>query len=172
MTRMEKEAEIAQLSDEREMLIRQTIAAWKLQNRKLNSLLNKLSSEELLATVAPNRNRGIYILGHLIAFNDMMLPLLGFQERLYPELDDLFVCCADGASEHYPSANTLKAYWYHVNEKLSTNMNVFPISDWFVQPGNDKAIGLKRNPLYNKYSVLISRTTHLSYHIGQLILLF
>ena len=169
---MEKDAEIARLSGEMEILIRQTIAAWQLQNRKLNALLNKLSSEELLAPVAPNRNRGIYLLGHLIAFNDMMLPLLGLAERLYPELDDLFVDCSDGCADHYPPVNTLKAYWYEVNETLTANMNELPLQEWFRQPANDQVAGIKRNPLYTKYSVLIGRTTHLSYHIGQLNLLF
>jgi hypothetical protein len=162
---MEKEAEM-------EMLIQQTIAAWQLQNRKLNALLNKISSEELLTPVAPNRNRGIYLLGHLIAFNDMMLPLLGFGDRLYSELDDLFVCCADGYKDHYPPANTLKIYWYNVNETLTVKMNDLPISEWLAQATNDRLNGFEKNPLHNKFSILIGRTIHLSYHIGQLNLLF
>ncbi len=164
---MEKEAEM-----EMEILIQQTIAAWQLQNRKLNALLNKISSEELLTPIAPNRNRGIYLLGHLIAFNDMMLPLLGFGDRLYPELDNLFVGCADGCADHYPPADTLKMYWYLVNETLTVNMSKIPITEWLAQATNVRVNAFEKNPLHNKFSVLIGRTIHLSYHIGQLNLLF
>jgi hypothetical protein len=168
---MEKETEIACLSGHLELLIRQTIAAWQLQNRKLSDLFNKLDPLELLIPVAPDRNRGIYLLGHLIAFNDMMLPQLGCANRLHPELDNLFVCCSDGAADHYPPAATLKSYWYEVNEMLTVNMNKLSVSEWLAQATSVEMAGFEKNPLHNKISILISRTVHLSYHIGQLNLL-
>jgi hypothetical protein len=169
---MEKETEIARLAGELETLIEQTIAAWQLQNRKVNSLWNKLSPEELLIPLAPGRNRTIYLLGHVIAFNDMMLPKLGFGERLHPELDDMFVSCSDGCANQYPTANSLKTYWYQVNEKLTLNMHKLPASQWLTEVATVEPAVFEKNPLYNKLSILIGQTIHLSYHIGQLNLLF
>ncbi|MBB6107770.1 DinB superfamily protein [Mucilaginibacter lappiensis] len=169
---MEKETEIARLAGELENVVEQTIAAWQLQNRKVNGLWNKLSPEEILTPLAPGRNRAIYLLGHVIAFNDMMFPKLGFGERLHPELDHMFVGCSDGCANSYPAATSLKAYWYEVNEKLASNMHSLPPSQWLTQVATVEKPVFERNPLYNKLSIVIGQTVHLSYHIGQLNLLF
>ncbi|HEY1166251.1 MAG TPA: hypothetical protein VGE90_13825, partial [Chitinophaga sp.] len=66
-------------------LITQVISAWQLQNRRVNNIINKLSEAEFYQETAPGRNSGIYLLGHLIAVNDTMLPPFGFGDRLYPE---------------------------------------------------------------------------------------
>ena len=50
----------------------------------------RLSEEQLLQEIAPGKNRLIYLWGHLTAVNDALIPLLGFGERLHPELDAMF----------------------------------------------------------------------------------
>ena len=53
------------------------IESWNITVNRTTELLDKLSDEELMRPVAPNRNRGIYLLGHITAAHDSMLPLLG-----------------------------------------------------------------------------------------------
>lgn len=50
-----------------------------------------LSDEELQTEIAPGRNRVYYLLGHLTAHHDCLLPLLGIGSRLHPELDETFI---------------------------------------------------------------------------------
>jgi hypothetical protein len=42
-----------------------------------------------------NKNRLFYLLGHLSAVHDRMLPLLGIGERLHPELDEAYLTNPD-----------------------------------------------------------------------------
>ena len=67
------------------------IKNWEATVKRTGSLIDELSSEELLREVSPNHNRGIYLLGHLTAVHDLMLPLLNFREALFPEIHSTFV---------------------------------------------------------------------------------
>ncbi len=63
-----------------ELFVRMAVNAWSNELKATDALLEKLSDEQLMREIAPSRNRGIYLLGHLTAEHDMMLPLLRFQE--------------------------------------------------------------------------------------------
>ena len=56
--------------------------AWQTQLDRTTKLFESLSDEQLQKQVAPNRNTGVYLLGHLIAVHDAMLPLLGFGNQI------------------------------------------------------------------------------------------
>ena len=53
--------------------------SWRKQIAAANKIFDNLSDEELLHEVAPGRNRGVYLLGHLTSVHDLMLPLLRFE---------------------------------------------------------------------------------------------
>ena len=67
-----------------EVFIKMVLSAWETQNSNFNQLLDSLTDEQLSKEISPGRNTGIYLLGHLAAISDAMLPLLGFGEKLYP----------------------------------------------------------------------------------------
>jgi len=51
-----------------------------------------LSDDDLQKEIAPGKNRLIYIWGHLSGDQTTaLIPLLGFGERRYPELDLIFI---------------------------------------------------------------------------------
>ena len=50
---------------------------WNSQIKRTNQLFDSLTDEQLANEVAPNRNTGVYLLGHLAAVHDGMLALLG-----------------------------------------------------------------------------------------------
>jgi len=58
--------------------------------------------------IAPGRNRGIYLLGHLVAVHDLMLPLLRFEDVIYPDLQPVFVDAPDRAFETMPPVEILR----------------------------------------------------------------
>ena len=70
-----------------ELFVKMIIDAWNKELGATNKLLDKLTDEQLMQEVSPSRNRGIYLLGHLTAEHDQMMPLLRFQDATHPELD-------------------------------------------------------------------------------------
>jgi hypothetical protein len=54
------------------------LRTWRSNTDRASNFFGSLSEEELELRVAPSRNRLIYILGHLTAMNDTILPLFGF----------------------------------------------------------------------------------------------
>ncbi len=153
------------------IFIKMALSAWDTQNERINKLLNTLSDEELLAETAPGRNRGIYIIGHLTVVCDRLFPLLGFGERLYPELDKIFLDSPDNAGAEMPSINKLKEYWNKVTSRLSDQIKSMLADEWFAKHNSVSEEDFAKEPHRNKLNVIINRTNHSSYHLGQLIYL-
>ncbi|MGN6341415.1 MAG: hypothetical protein ACTHML_10650 [Ginsengibacter sp.] len=87
-----------------EVLIKMITDSWQKQLTATNKIFDNLSNEKLLHEVAPGRNRGIYLLGHLTVVHDRMLPLLRFEEVKYSELKPVFLDAPDKAVEAIPPA--------------------------------------------------------------------
>ena len=154
-----------------ELLIKMITDSWQKQINATNKIFDNLSDEELLHEVAPGRNRGIYLLGHLTAVHDRMLPLLRFEEAKYPELKAIFLDAPDKAVEAIPSAPQLRQQWKEVNEALYNHINNVAAEDWFTRHANISEEDFIKEPHRNRLNVLLDRTIHLSNHRGQLLLL-
>ena len=93
------------------------INGWDSTVKRTSALFETLNDEEMMKEVAPNRNRGIYLLGHLTAVHDMMLPLLGFRASMFPEIKDSFIRTPDNRDEQPFSVAELRQKWLTVNEE-------------------------------------------------------
>src|SRR3954465_9570228 len=93
------------------LFVRMVIDRWNGSIVNLNKHLNALSDEQLQKEIAPNKNRGTYLLGHLIAVHDDMLKLLDMGEKMFPELNEPFIKLPDKATFQIPSASELRAFW-------------------------------------------------------------
>ncbi len=153
------------------IFIKMTLSAWDTYNTRLNKLIDTLSDEQLIAETAPGRNTGIYLLGHLIAVSDGLFPILGFGERLYPKLDKIFLETPDKSGLEMPSINELKEYWKKVNTKLTDHIIRMPADEWFTRHNNVSEADFANEPHRNKLNIIINRTNHTSYHLGQLVYL-
>jgi len=153
------------------VFIKMAISAWDGYNARVSKLLETLSDEEFLAETAPGRNTGIYLFGHLVAVSDALFPILGFGERLYPELDNIFVNNPDKSGHPMPSINDLKDYWSKVNAKLSDNIGKMREDDWFTRHNNVSEADFIKEPHRNKLNIILNRTSHTSYHLGQMVYL-
>ncbi len=153
---------------QQELTIKLVLDGWYNHVKRTDILLNALSDEQLQNEVAPNRNRGIYLLGHLAAVHDRMLTLLDFGKRLHPEMDDLFILNPDKFKTDLPSAKELRAYWTEVNTLLAKHFNDLKTEAWFERHTSVTEEDFAKEPHRNKLSILISRTNHLAYHLGQL----
>jgi hypothetical protein len=155
----------------KEVFIKMAISAWDSYNARVSKLLATLSDEELLAETAPGRNTGIYLIGHLVAVSDGLFPILGFGERLYPELDKVFLQSPDKSGHQMPSVTALKEKWNKVNAKLTDHINKVPAVEWFTRHNNVSEADFAKEPHRNKLNIIINRTSHTSYHLGQLVYL-
>ena len=145
--------------------------AWEIQVKRAGNLFDTLTDEQLLQEVAPAGNRGIYLLGHLIAVNDAMTPLLGLGERLHPELDEAFISHPDKSGIKMPPIKDLRTYWAEVHKKLAEQFSSQSPEQWFQRHNAMTDEDWQKEPQRNKLSVLMSRTSHIAYHLGQQVLI-
>jgi hypothetical protein len=151
-------------------LIDSALRTWKQNVDRTGKFFGGLSEQELLQEIAPGKNRLIYLWGHLTAVNDALLPLLGFGGRLHPELDAMFVTNPDNALEETLSGEELKRIWDKINESLWAAFVKLSASEWVERHTAVSEQDFAREPHRNRFTVLLSRTGHLSYHLGQAIL--
>lgn len=137
---------------------------------RVDKFFSHSSEAQLQAEVGPGKNRLIYLWGHLIAVHDRMLPLLGLGDRLHPELDATFLTAADRAVADLPSGADLKRLWDEVHARLLDGIGAFDAAAWTQKHTAISDEDFAANPLRNRFAVLLSRTNHVAYHLGQLVL--
>ena len=156
------------MTNQNELIVKMVLDAWYAKVQDTDKLLAEISDEQLQKEVAPNRNRGIYLLGHLTAVNDKLLPLLGFGEQKFSQLNEPFLTKADKAVAEIPSASDLRNYWTAANTALAKYFSSMKADEWFEKHTSVSAEDFAKEPHRNRLNVLISRTNHLAYHNGQL----
>ncbi len=146
------------------------LKAWKAHIERADRLFGSLSSEEVEREIAPGRNRLLYLWGHLTAIHDAMLPLLGLGERLHPEFDAAFVSNPDKSSAATPSHEQVREAWDAVNSDLRKGIEGMSWTDWLQRHSAVSEEDFAKDTSRNRFAVLLSRTNHLSYHLGQAVL--
>jgi hypothetical protein len=146
------------------------LKVWKAQIERADKLFGSLSSEDVLREIAPGRNRLLYLWGHLTAIHDAMLPLLGIGERLHPEFDVAFVSNPDQSQVAIPSHEQVRQAWKTVNGELSKGFEKMSLPDWIQRHAAVSEEDFAKDASRNRFAILLSRTNHLSYHLGQAVL--
>jgi hypothetical protein len=143
---------------------------WNALIKQFDTILDSLTDEQLQREIAPGKNRGIYLLGHLIAVHDDMLPILNFGDKIFPEINDTFKSPDKSISE-IPSAKELRVSWKKLNGVLTQKFESLQPEEWFQKHTSVSAEDFMKEPHRNKLNILITRTSHLSYHLGQFVLI-
>jgi hypothetical protein len=154
-----------------ETFVKMVFDRWNASIKSWDSLIDSLTDETLQKEIAPGKNRGIYLLGHLIAVHDDMLILLDMGEKLYPELHEPFIKSADKATSEIPSISELRNFWTKQCDALKQKIDRLKPEEWFEKHTAVSAEDFVKEPHRNKLNIIITRTSHLNYHTGQLILL-
>ena len=154
-----------------EIAVKMVLDRWNASIKNVDTLLGLLNDEKLLKEIAPGKNRGIYILGHLIAVHDDMIILLNMGEKVYPELNEPFIKLADKATDKIPALAELRAYWTNQCNIMNEQFSAMKPTDWFEKHTAVTAEDFEKEPTRNKLNIIITRTSHLQYHLGQLQLL-
>jgi hypothetical protein len=148
-------------------LVTSTLNSWKSTLERADKLFFALTDEQLQKEVAPGKNRLIYLWGHLTAVHDRMLPLLSLGERLHPEFDALFLTNPDRAMPDLPTAQEIKKSWDEVNGKLLAGFERLSAAEWLQKHASVSEEDFAKDPSRNRFAILLSRTSHVAFHLGQ-----
>ena len=154
-----------------ETAIKMTLDRWYGSVASLDKVLSVLTDEQLLKETAPGKNRGIYLLGHLVAVHDDMLVLLEMGEKQHPELTEPFIKLADKVATELPTVAELRDFWTRQNQLLREKFDQLTPEQWFEKHTAVSAEDFAKQTYRNKLNIIISRTSHLEYHTGQIALL-
>ena len=153
------------------LLVKMTLMAWDAQNNHLNKLISSLTDDQLAKETAPGKNTGVYLLGHLIAVSDGLMPLLGFGNRLFPDMEEVFLKNPDKSGLTHPSVAELKRRLETVNKELNHHFQSAGVNEWLSRHTAVSPEDFVKEPHRNKLNTVITRTGHMAYHIGQMRLL-
>jgi hypothetical protein len=153
------------------LFVKMVIAEWDKQNNNFDKFLSNLKEEQLSKEIAPGKNTGMYLVAHLIAVSDAMLPLLGFGEKLFPHLQVPFIDTPDKSGQQGLSLDELKNHLKIVNENLNKHIGSTTPEEWFKRHSAVSEGDFIKEPHRNKLNIMINRSNHMSYHLGQLVLL-
>ncbi len=142
---------------------------WYRQISRASTLFDEYTDEQLAAEIAPGKNSGVYLLGHLTAVHDALFPLLGIGDKLYPELFDVFVKSPDKSDLPKPATADLRKYWKEVTKTLNDKIATLSFNQWMERHTSISEADFENEPQRNRLSVLLSRVAHLTEHIGQLL---
>jgi hypothetical protein len=155
----------------KQLVVRSVLDAWNSRLETANKVFSSLTDEDLQKEVSPGRNRGLYILGHLALVHDKMLPLLNFGPQLFPHLDETFLNKPDKSVPEIPSVKEIRAIWETVNAKLAEHFNGLHADEWFQKHSAVSPEDFEKEPHRNRLNVLVGRTNHMQYHMGQIALI-
>jgi hypothetical protein len=164
---MEHTTEEAVVMMPEQTLVTSALSSWKSTVERADRLFSPLSEEQLQREVAPGKNRLIYLWGHLTAVHDRMLPLLALGERLHPELDAPFLTNPDKTTTQLPAAEEIKKSWDEVNSKLLAGLEGFSPAQWLEKHTSVSDEDFAKDPSRNRFAILLSRTGHIAFHLGQ-----
>jgi hypothetical protein len=92
------------------------------------------------------------------------------RERLHPEFDVAFVSSPDKSRSDIPSHEQVRGAWNVVNAELWKGFETMSWSDWVQRYSAISEEEFAKDASRNRFAVLLSRTNHLSYHLGQAVL--
>ncbi len=153
-----------------QLMVQSAIGNWTRTIQRVSSIFTVLPEAKFYETVAPGRNRLIYLLGHLTASNDGMLPLLGFGTRLYPAFEEIFLHRPDLSVDPLPSPAELLRCWLEVTNQLQDRFTSLTPSEWVQRHQAMSDDEYAKDPGRNRFAVLLNRTSHASFHLGQIVL--
>ena len=115
-----------------QIMVKMVLDRWYSLIKTCDTVLDSITDEQLQKEIVPNKNRGIYLLGHLIAVHDEMMSILNFGDKIYPELYEPFLKSPDKSVSEIPSAKELRAIWRKQNEILTQKLNSLQPNELFL----------------------------------------
>lgn len=153
--------------DHSTVMVKMVLDSWNKLLGEFDAALDAVTDEQLQHQIAPGKNRGIYILGHMVVVHDEIRKVLGFGELMYPEINKVFND-PDDLNSTLPSAKTLRDYWKNINATLAKDFAALTPEQWFEKHTLVSAEDFAHQPHRNKLNVMITRACHVAHHLGQM----
>jgi hypothetical protein len=153
-----------------QIFIEMALKAWNIQISRADKFFNSLSESDFTKEIAPGKNRIVYLLGHLVTVNEGMVSLFSLGERSYSQWDEAYIKNPDRRIENTPDLAELRKAWKESNDRLNSLFVNMTAENWFGRHTSMTDEDLVKEPSRNKLSVLLNRTSHVAYHLGQLVL--
>ncbi len=154
-----------------QLMVKIALDNWNIRIKNATDLFDNLTDEQLMSEIAPGKNRGIYLMGHLTAVHDRILTLFDLDDRMYPQLDEAFISNPDKTKPLPGKVTELRTYWTTINSTLSAHFEKMSSHEWFQKHTAVSDEAFAKEPNRNKLNLIINRTNHLAYHTGQAALL-
>jgi hypothetical protein len=154
-----------------QIFVTTALKSWDVWTGRAGKLFDSLSDEQMQTEIAPGKNRPYYLLGHLVAVDDAMIPQLRLGEPDYAHLRAPFIDNPDKAATDSISIAELRQAWKVVHEKLNAHFEQLSPAEWLERHSTVSEEDFAKEPHRNRLAILMSRTGHVSYHLGQLMLL-
>ncbi len=100
--------------------------------------------------------------------NDRLFPLLGIGQRRYRDLDSVYIDQPDRAADDPVAPSALKAASDDVARRISEALERFTPEEWLEKHTAVSDEDFAKDPGRNRLAVVLSRTNHMSYHLGQI----
>ncbi|AMR32599.1 hypothetical protein A0256_14785 [Mucilaginibacter sp. PAMC 26640] len=155
---------------EPQLFVKMALQGWNTQVARAENFFNSLADDDFQKPIAPGKNRILYLYGHLTSYHGLLAETLGIGDAVHPELAPVFLRSPDGSAVEAYSVGQLKQYWTDVHNYLTELFAALPAEDWFKRHNAMTDEDFANDPTRNRLSVLLSRTNHIAYHFGQLIL--
>src|ERR1700692_3960103 len=94
---------------------------------------------------------------------------IGLGPRLHSYVGAVFIAQPDRPVPLPTSAEIAKC-WEDVHTELLSRFKTLSSKEWLERHGNVSPEEFEQNPTRNRLSVLLGRTNHASYHLGQMML--
>lgn len=129
-------------------------------------IISSLSEDDLKKEIAPGRNHGIWLLGHLITCEDDFALFMGKGEITYPAYHDMFAEETKPLPfENYPPVSEMREKW---KEMLKKNKKIYDeLRDEELHEAQAQLKG-ENDFCKTKEDVAVHWQLHLMYHTGQL----
>src|SRR6266436_3719206 len=86
---------------------------------------------------------------------------------LTAEFDVVFISNPDKTQSGVPSVELIRKAWMEVNARLFEGFASLSAADWLKKHAAVSEEDFLKEPLRNRLAILLSRTNHLAYHLGQ-----
>ena len=153
-----------------QIFVKTALTAWDQWSGRAIKLFDSLSDEQMLTPIVPGKNRPVYLLGHLLVVNESMIPQLRLGEPDHANLREAFVTQPDNPSAEIPTVPELRQFWKTSNDRLNALFQELSPAQWLERHSSISEEDFVNEPQRNRLAILLSRTAHNSYHVGQLLL--
>jgi len=147
------------------------LKVWKAQIERAEKLFGSLSSEEVQREIAPGRKQTALLVGtSQQPYTTRCCRCWDWENGSIPEFDAAFVSNADKSQAATPSHEQVRQAWNAVNSDLQKGIEGMSWSDWLLRHTAVSEGDFAKDTSRNRFAILLSRTNHLSYHLGQAVL--